>query len=96
MWSDPDDCDFWNLSPRGAGWNFGGQVTSEFNHLNGLSLIARAHQLVMEGYKYWFEGKNLVSVWSAVNYTYRCGNDGCILTIDENLERRFDMLQPGH
>ena len=43
MWSDPDDCDFWNLSPRGAGWTFGAQVTTEFNYLKGLSLIARAH-----------------------------------------------------
>lgn len=46
----------------------------------------------MEGYKYWFEEKNLVSVWSAVNYTYRCGNDASILTIGEDMERKFDMI----
>jgi diadenosine tetraphosphatase ApaH/serine/threonine PP2A family protein phosphatase len=43
MWSDPDDILTWKLSSRGAGWLFGSQVVSEFNHLNGLELIARAH-----------------------------------------------------
>jgi len=54
MWSDPDNVDNWTFSPRGAGYLFGGNITSQFNHINGLDLIARAHQLVMTGYKYWF------------------------------------------
>lgn len=29
MWSDPDDVDNWAVSPRGAGWLFGGSVTRE-------------------------------------------------------------------
>jgi hypothetical protein len=29
MWSDPDDVDNWAVSPRGAGWLFGGMVTRE-------------------------------------------------------------------
>lgn len=29
MWSDPDDVDNWAVSPRGAGWLFGGNVTRE-------------------------------------------------------------------
>lgn len=29
MWSDPEDIDTWAVSPRGAGWLFGGNVTQE-------------------------------------------------------------------
>jgi serine/threonine-protein phosphatase 6 catalytic subunit len=84
VWSDPEDISVpWQVSPRGAGFLFGARVTDEFNFVNKLSLIARAHQLVMEGKKYHFN-KNLVTVWSAPNYCYRCGNVAAILTIGED------------
>jgi len=92
MWSDPEDIETWQMSPRGAGWLFGNKVTKEFNHLNGLELVARAHQLVQEGYKYWFPEKSLVTVWSAPNYCYRCGNVAIILSINEDLEREFKIF----
>ena len=43
MWSDPTDIETWQMSMRGAGWLFGGKATQEFNHINGLDLVARAH-----------------------------------------------------
>ncbi len=48
--SDPDDRGGWGISPRGAGYTFGQDISETFNHTNGLQLVARAHQLVMEGW----------------------------------------------
>jgi serine/threonine-protein phosphatase 6 catalytic subunit len=92
MWSDPEEIETWAMSPRGAGWIFGSRVTSEFNHINELELVARAHQLVMDGFKYWFKEQSLVTVWSAPNYCYRCGNVASILNVNQQLERSFDIF----
>jgi serine/threonine-protein phosphatase 6 catalytic subunit len=76
LWSDPEDIkEAWQISPRGAGYLFGDKVTSEFNQVNGLQLVARAHQLV--------------TVWSAPNYCYRCGNVASILMVGENMDQSF-------
>ena len=48
VWSDPDDRCGWGISPRGAGFTFGADITESFNRNNGLAMISRAHQLVME------------------------------------------------
>jgi len=92
LWSDPEELDGWGLSPRGAGYLFGDEVTKKFNRVNGLNLVARAHQLVMEGYKLMFD-EQLVTVWSAPNYCYRCGNVASILELDENLVRSFKIFE---
>ncbi|GMN51713.1 hypothetical protein TIFTF001_020860 [Ficus carica] len=92
LWSDPEDIvDGWGLSPRGAGFLFGGSVVTSFNHSNNIDYICRAHQLVMEGYK-WMFNNQIVTVWSAPNYCYRCGNVAAILELDENLNKQFRVF----
>ncbi|KAJ6248778.1 serine/threonine-protein phosphatase [Anaeramoeba flamelloides] len=85
VWSDPEEIEGWATSPRGAGWLFGKKVTNEFNNINDLSLICRAHQIVQEGYRYSYGEENLVTIWSAPNYFYR---------LESKIEELLSEIQP--
>lgn len=93
LWSDPDDRCSWGISPRGAGYTWGQDITEDFNHNNGLTLIARAHQLVMEGYN-WCHDRGVVTIFSAPNYCYRCGNQAAIMEMDDNMKYTFLQFDP--
>ncbi len=93
VWSDPDERTGWGVSPRGAGYSFGADVSQTFNRVNHLSLIARAHQLTMEGYS-WAHDRNVVTIFSAPNYCYRCGNQAAIMELGENLQYTFLQFDP--
>jgi serine/threonine-protein phosphatase 2A catalytic subunit len=93
LWSDPDERPGWGISPRGAGYTFGQNMSEQFNHVNGTKLIARAHQLVMEGYN-WCHDRNAVTLFSAPNYCYRAGNQAAIMEIDEHLHYSFRQFDP--
>lgn len=92
MWSDPDDVKSWTYSTRGAGWLFGHEIVEKFCFENKIELIARAHQLVYEGYKSVF-GDRLVTVWSAPNYCGKCGNLASIMELDENMTKIYKIFE---
>ena len=93
LWSDPDnDTKSFSFSPRGAGYLFGEDDVKKFNHDNNIELIARAHQLIQEGYQFMFDD-GLVTVWSAPNYCYRCGNDASVMEFDEHMNRAFKIFE---
>lgn len=93
LWSDPEDRTGWGLSPRGAGFTFGYDISKAFNHNNGLQHIARAHQLIMEGYQ-WSQDRNVVTIFSAPNYCYRCRNQAAIMEIDDRMCFTFIQFDP--
>ena len=97
LWSDPDDRSGWGISPRGAGFTFGADISQQYNHRNGLGLVARAHQLVMDGYN-WSHDQAVVTIFSAPNYCYRCGNQAAIMEVGDeattNLDKTFLQFDP--
>lgn len=93
LWSDPSNTDGWVVSQRGAGHLFGGDVAREFLYRNSLNLMARAHQLVREGFIYHFEEEYVCTVWSAPNYCYRCGNLASVLRVYEDESREFVVFR---
>jgi len=93
LWSDPDETVVrYAVSARGAGYLFGWDAVERFCHTNSIDLIARAHQLVMEGFKWHFSGR-AVTVWSAPNYCYRCGNVASIMKLDEEMQPTFEVFK---
>jgi len=93
LWSDPDERPGWGVSYRGAGYTFGQDVSEQFNHNNKLKTIARAHQLVMDGFQKTHNA-NVVTVFSAPNYCYRCGNQAAIMEVDEHLRINYLQFDP--
>ena len=91
VWSDPDERCGWGISPRGAGYTFGADITEQFLATNDFKFIVRAHQLVMEGYS-WTHPSTCVTVFSAPNYCYRCGNMAAIMEVGDSIEARPDFV----
>jgi len=83
LWSDPQENTGWVLSFRGAGYNFGPDISKTFLHTNDMTKIARAHQLMPEGYSETHDEK-VVTVFSAPNYCYKCGNQAAIMQIESD------------
>ncbi len=93
LWSDPEEREGWGQSPRGAGFVFGGDISRKFNFTNKLSMICRAHQLQQNGFQ-WSHENNVLTIFSAPNYCYRCGNLAAIMEIDENMKFELQTFDP--
>ena len=57
-----------------------------------MKLICRAHQLVHVGYRYMFD-KKVVTVWSAPNYCYRCGNIAAVLAFTDSEHKEAKLVR---
>merc|ERR1712212_368404 len=68
-------------------------VVETINLRNLSTLVSRAHQLVMDGYN-WCHDRNVVTIFSAPNYCYRCGNQAAIMELDDTLKYSFLQFDP--
>ena len=93
LWSDPEERTGWGVSPRGAGYIFGGDVSKKFINKNNLLMINRAHQLVMKGFS-WSHENLVCTLFSAPNYCYRCGNQAGIMEISDNFKNNIQQFEP--
>ena len=87
VWSDPSTNRGFQPSMRDAGFQFGPDVTKNWNATNRLEFTARAHQLVMNGLEFAHDDQ-VVTIFSAPDYCMRCGNIAGVLELDEHLRRK--------
>ena len=95
----PEDRFGWALIPRPKNredYNYGYDIVEEFNHNNKLNMIVNgkyANLIYLDGY-YWFHNKQSLSIFSAPNSNYRCGNKAVIMEIDEYLNNTIIQFGP--
>ena len=96
IYSRPEDRFGWALIPRPKdreAYLFGSDITEKFNNDNKLNLIIRGHELAMNGYS-WYHNKKILTIFSAPNYRYRCGNKAAIIEVDEYLNDIILQFRP--
>ncbi|KER28085.1 phosphoprotein phosphatase 1 [Opisthorchis viverrini] len=106
VWSDPADYTQagdlpvgWLPSSRGCAYNFGVDVINTFLDTYELDLVVRAHQVVEDGYEFYYENR-LITLFSAPNYCNQFQNSGGVFVVrkaDEvfgTLEGGFEVIRP--
>lgn len=93
LWSDPNrEMDEWKASTRGAGNLFGPTQLKEFLLKFDLDLLARAHEIVLDGYEF-FGNRTCVTIFSAPKY---CGmeNAAAMMRVAADLTCSFSIIRP--
>jgi serine/threonine-protein phosphatase PP1 catalytic subunit len=94
LWSDPyDQGNFgWSPNDRGISYVFDECIISEFLKKNDLKFICRGHQVVEDGYEFYKNKRELVTLFSAPRYCGEFDNKGAILKIDKNYTCSFEIF----
>lgn len=94
LWSDPSETTLeWEDNERGVSYCFGKNIVDKFLATHKFDLICRAHMVVEDGYEF-FNGRTLVTVFSAPNYCGEFDNYGAIMSVNEDLLCSFQLLKP--
>lgn len=94
LWSDPSpDVSAWGENDRGVSFTFGAEIVRTMLQRFDLDLIARAHQVVQDGYEF-FAGRQLVTVFSAPNYCREFDNAGAVMDVNADLLCSFKVIKP--
>lgn len=102
LWSDPTDSDQelgiqqnTIRDPGGTGniVKYGPDRVQKFLNANGLSLVIRAHECVMDGFER-FAGGQLITLFSATDYCGRHKNAGAVLILKKNFEITPKLIYP--
>ncbi|XP_022230532.2 serine/threonine-protein phosphatase alpha-2 isoform [Drosophila obscura] len=94
LWADPDpNTDGWGWNERGVSVTFGHLIVERFLRQHNFNLIARAHQVVADGYEF-FANRQLVTIFSAPNYCNIFDNCAAVLVVDDALVCHFTIIRP--
>uniref|UniRef100_A0AC34G8T7 Serine/threonine specific protein phosphatases domain-containing protein n=1 Tax=Panagrolaimus sp. ES5 TaxID=591445 RepID=A0AC34G8T7_9BILA len=93
LWSDPDKwVKGWQANTRGVSYVFGADIVKTFCQTMDIDLVARAHQVVQDGYEF-FASRKLVTIFSAPHYCGEFDNAAGVMTVDDTLICSFDVLR---
>uniref|UniRef100_A0A9J2PAU7 Serine/threonine-protein phosphatase n=1 Tax=Ascaris lumbricoides TaxID=6252 RepID=A0A9J2PAU7_ASCLU len=94
LWADPmPGITGFRPNMRGASFEFGADVLELACKQLNVDLVARAHQVVQDGYEF-FGGRRLVTVFSAPHYCGEFDNAAAVMIVDPNLVCSFQVLRP--
>ncbi|KAF1331731.1 Serine/threonine-protein phosphatase, partial [Globisporangium splendens] len=91
LWSDPRSIASRQPSERGAGVEFGVDVTNNFCLVNKIALIIRSHECVPEGFEI-LHGGRLITLFSASRYCGTQMNKGAFLTLGPDLQPEIQQF----
>ena|SRR3990167_3082073 len=93
LWSDPSkETDTWAKSERGVSFTFGVKVLTEIIKKFDLDMVCRAHQVVEDGYQF-FGNRQLITVFSAPNYSPTDDNKAAIINVAEDLTCSLQIFE---
>eukprot|EP00927_Polykrikos_kofoidii_P000222 TRINITY_DN10091_c0_g1_i2.p1 TRINITY_DN10091_c0_g1~~TRINITY_DN10091_c0_g1_i2.p1 ORF type:complete len:988 (-),score=138.44 TRINITY_DN10091_c0_g1_i2:73-3036(-) len=94
LWADPDDSIAgWVENDRGVSMCFGRDIVQTFKSRLGIDMVARAHQVVEDGYEFFCE-RGLVTIFSAPQYCGEFDNRGAFMRVADDLLCSFTIMQP--